>query len=111
MRPRHGRARTHLVTPTRTPEERDMTHHTKPHRRRPGARGLTAIIAAFVLALALAACGDDDDSSSGSSSTTSSSSSSSGSGDSGGVAKAQSQLEPYQKAPTEITITEPLKAA
>jgi ribose transport system substrate-binding protein len=89
-----------------------MTHHTEPDRRdrgRRGARGLTAIIAALVLALAFAACGGDDDSSS--SSTGSSSSASSSSGGSEGVATAQEQLKPFESAPTDILITEPLKSA
>ena len=85
-----------------------MRYHTEVERReggRRGARGLSAIIAVVVLALALAACGGDDNKSS------SSSSSSSSGGSSEGVSKAKSQLEQYKSPPTKILITEPLKSA
>jgi ribose transport system substrate-binding protein len=94
------------------PKETRMTYHKEPdpqHRGWRGARGLTAMIAALVLALAFAACGGDDDDSA-SSSSGASSSSSSGGGASEGVATAQERLKPYESAPTEITIKEPLKS-
>jgi ribose transport system substrate-binding protein len=87
-----------------------MTHHTGRRRRtkgRPSARGLAAMIAALVLALAFAACGDDEESGSSSSGGTSTTSSSD---DSGGVAEAQTRLKPFEAAPTKITIEEPLKS-
>ena len=87
-----------------------MTYHKEPAPRDRGwrdARGLTAIIAALVLALAFAACGGDDDDSSSSSS---GAASSSGSGGSEGVATAKERLKPFEAAPTKITITEPLKS-
>jgi ribose transport system substrate-binding protein len=92
-----------------------MRNPTEPDLRagRPrGARALTALVAIPALALAFAACGssnssDNSASSSGSSSSSSSSGSSSGSA---GVATAKKQLQPYQSAPTKITITTPLKS-
>jgi ribose transport system substrate-binding protein len=63
-----------------------------------------AALAALVLALAFAACGDDDEGSSGGSSTESSSG---GGGE--GVTEAQSRLEPFEAAPTEILIKGPLE--
>jgi ribose transport system substrate-binding protein len=94
-----------------------MTHHTEPRRDRPrlGARGITAILAALVLALVVGACGSSNSSSSSSSSSGSSSSGSSSSGGSsgsggGGVATAKSELAPFQKSPTKILITTPLKS-
>jgi Periplasmic binding protein domain len=83
-----------------------MPNNTRRHRRkssRQPARGVAAIIAVFVLALAFAACGGDD-----SSSKSSSAGASSGSGGEG-VATAKERLKPFGAAPTEITIKEPLK--
>jgi ribose transport system substrate-binding protein len=92
-----------------------MTYHTEPDRRNRGrrsARGLIVIIAAFVLALALAACGSDNsDNSSSSSGGSAASASSSGSSDSSGIAKAKAELAKFTAAPTAIPITEPLKSA
>ena len=68
-------------------------------------RGLPAIIATLVLALAFAACGSDSDSSSSSAAGGSTGSSS---GASEGVKTAAERLKPYEAAPTEITIKEPL---
>jgi Periplasmic binding protein domain len=85
-----------------------MTHTTRRHRRTSGRRhfgGLAAIIAALVLALAFAACGGNDNSSGAASSSGSSTSSDAG----GGVATAQERLKPFESAPTEITVSEPLK--
>ena len=70
-------------------------------------RGFPAIIATLVLALAFAACGSDDNSSS----SNASSGGSTSSGAAAGIATAQERLKPYQAAPTEITIKEPLKGA
>jgi ribose transport system substrate-binding protein len=72
-------------------------------------RGAIALVAAGALALAIAACGSD--SSSNASSSGGSSASSSGSSDTAGIAKAKAQLAKYQAAPTQLLITEPLKAA
>ena len=87
-----------------------MTRHTRRSRRtggRPRVRGLAVLLGTLVLALAFAACGSDEsDSSSNASSDSSGASSDAG----GGVAEAQKRLEPYKKAPTKITITEPLKS-
>ena len=88
-----------------------MTHHTRRSRRtggRPRVRGLAAIIAALVLALAFAACGSDDEESGSSSSGGTSTGASADA--SGGVAEAQKRLEPFKAAPTKITLTEPLKS-
>ena len=74
-----------------------MTHHR--------TRGLTALIAALVLAIAFAACGSDDESSS-SGSSSGASSESSGGGE--GVTEAQSRLKEFETAPTKILATEPL---
>ena len=85
-----------------------MTHTTPRQRRTRGrqpARGAAALVAALVLAVAFAACGGDDSSSSNSSSAGASTSSSSSSG----VTTAQERLKPFEAAPTEITIKEPLK--
>jgi hypothetical protein len=71
-------------------------------------RGFPAIIATLVLAFAFAACGSDDNASNSASSGGSTSSSA---GAAEGIATAQERLKPYQAAPTEITIKEPLKGA
>ena len=60
-----------------------------------------------MLALAFAACGDDEESGSSASGGTSTGASADASG---GVAEAEKRLEPFQEAPTEITLTEPLKS-
>jgi ribose transport system substrate-binding protein len=70
-------------------------------------RGFPAIIATLVLAFAFAACGSDDNSSGSKASAGGASSS----GGDAGVAKAAEALKPYEAAPTEITIKEPLKGA
>ncbi len=70
-------------------------------------RGFPAIIATLALALTFAACGSDDNASN--SAASSGGSSSSSSGDAAGIATAQERLAPYQSAPTEISIKEPLK--
>jgi len=67
---------------------------------------MTAIIAAFVLALALAACGSDDDDSGSSSVSTSA-----GGSASAGVSKAKGELAKFTSPPTKIVISEPLKSA
>jgi ribose transport system substrate-binding protein len=74
-------------------------------------RGATTLVAAFALALAVAACGSDKKDNAATSSSSSASSSSGGSSDSGGIATAKAQLQKFQAAPTQITITDPLKSA
>ena len=72
-------------------------------------RGFPAIIGALVLALAFAACGSSDNSSG--SSASAGGATTSGSGGGAGVTKAADQLKPFETAPTQITVTGPLKAA
>ncbi len=90
-------------------------------RKRRGRRILevSAVSAAFILALVLAACGSSSSSGSATSSATSSAAASSGSASAAatsasggaGVAKATANLTKWDAPPTKITVTTPLKAA
>src|SRR5215467_12194953 len=96
-----------------------MTHDSRLDRRRKGrlrARGFLAIFGTLMLALALAACGSSNSSSSSASGGASASGGSTATNAaspaaSGGVAAAQTQLQKYEAAPTQITIQTPLKSA